>query len=106
MAILLVRIMIAKVEKKERFVSIVRNTPIRQDMAGWSCVGWVQEVLQGLEADEEALGTGVTEWATVKIAAMEYCEWKMAERRFNGQVNYDMTQVPTYDLIERKETIS
>lgn len=104
-SMLLVRVMIAKVEKKDRFISIVRNTPIRQGVAGWNCVGWVQEALQGLKADGKVLGTGVTEWTKVKNTAMEYCERKKEEHRFDGQGNYDMTKVPTYDLVEGKEII-
>jgi hypothetical protein len=102
---LLVRVMIAKVEKKDRFISIVRNTPIRQGVAGWNCVGWVQEALQSLKADRKALGTAMTEWTKVKNTAMEYCERKKEEHRFDGQGNYDMTKVPTYDLVEGKELI-
>lgn len=104
-SMLLVRVMIAKVENKDRFISIIRNTPVRQDVAGWNCVGWVQEALQSLEADEKALGTGVTEWTKVRNAVMEYCQRKKDEHRFDGQGNYDMTKAPTYDLVERKEKI-
>ncbi|KAF2124399.1 hypothetical protein P153DRAFT_361116 [Dothidotthia symphoricarpi CBS 119687] len=104
-SMLLVRVMIAKVERKDRFMSVVRNTPIREGVTGWNCVGWVQEALQHLEADGKALGTGVTEWTKVRNAAMEYCQRKKDEHRFDGLGNYDMRKAPTYDLIERKETI-
>jgi hypothetical protein len=104
-SMLLVRVMIAKVEKKDRFVSIVRSTPIRQGVVGWNCVGWVQEALQNLEADGKALGTSVTDWTKVRDAAMEYCQRKKDEHRFDGQGHYDMTKAPTYDLVERKERI-
>jgi len=59
---LLVRVLIAKVENRDRLESILRNVPTRQDIAGWNCIGWVKEALQSLEADRKALGTGVTEW--------------------------------------------
>ncbi|KAF2007406.1 hypothetical protein P154DRAFT_420169 [Amniculicola lignicola CBS 123094] len=104
-SMLLVRVMIAKVENKDRFIYIIRNTPIRQGVEGWNCVGWVQEALQSLEADGKALGTGVTEWTKVRNAVMEYCQRKKDEHRFDGQGNYDMTKAPTYDLVERKERI-
>ncbi|KAH9883043.1 hypothetical protein J1614_000410, partial [Plenodomus biglobosus] len=97
-SMLLVRVMIAKMENKDRFISM-------QGVAGWNCVGWVQEVLQSLEADGKALGTGVTEWVKARNAAMEYCQRKKEEHRFDGQGNFDMSKVPTYDLIVRKETI-
>jgi len=101
---LLVRVLIAKVESKDRLESILRNVPTRQDVAGWNCVGWVKEALQSLEADGKALGTGVTEWTRVKTTAMEYCDRKKKEHRFQSQGDYDMSKVPTYDLIEMRET--
>lgn len=104
-SMLLVRVMIAKVEDKDRLISILRNTPIRQGVTGWNCVGWVQEALQSLASDKKALGTGVTEWAKVRDAAMEYCQRKKDAHRFDGKGNYDMTKAATYDLLERKETI-
>ncbi|OAL52616.1 hypothetical protein IQ07DRAFT_620193 [Pyrenochaeta sp. DS3sAY3a] len=81
-SMLLVRVMIAKVEDRNRCV------------AGWNCVGWVQEALQS-----------VTEWTEVRIAAMEYCSRKKDEHRFDGQGTYDMTKAPRYDLVERTEKI-
>ncbi|RMZ67682.1 hypothetical protein GMOD_00001642 [Pyrenophora seminiperda CCB06] len=104
-AMLLVRVMIAKVENKNRLIQIIRNTPIRPDVPGWNCVGWVQEALQRLEADDKALGTSVLEWTKVRDAAMEYCQKKVDEHRFDGKVTYDMEKVPTFDLLEGKETV-
>ncbi|KAF1840070.1 uncharacterized protein K460DRAFT_380982 [Cucurbitaria berberidis CBS 394.84] len=86
-------------------ISIVRNTPVRQGVAGWNCVGWVQEAMQNLEADGKALGTSVTEWTKVRNTAMEYCQRKKDEHRFDGQGNSDMFKAPTYDLVEGKEKI-
>jgi hypothetical protein len=104
-SMLLVRVMIAKVEKKDRLISTLRDTPIKQDVAGWNCVGWVKEALQNLEMDGKALGTAVTDWTKVRNAVMEYCQQQKDKHRFDGQGNYDMTKVPTYDLIEGREVI-
>ncbi|KAF2844340.1 hypothetical protein T440DRAFT_525650 [Plenodomus tracheiphilus IPT5] len=104
-AIPLVRVMIAKIEKKDRFRSIVRNTLIREGVEGWNCVMWVQEALQNLKADGKALGTGVTEWTKVRNATMEYCQRKNEEHRFDAQGTYDILKAPMYDLVERKERI-
>ncbi|KAF2875932.1 hypothetical protein BDV95DRAFT_485478 [Massariosphaeria phaeospora] len=102
-SMLLVRVMIAKVEKKDRLLAAIRNTPVRQGVAEWNCVAWVQEALRNLEVDGRALGTGVTEWTKVRNAAMEYCQRKKDGHRFDGQGDYDMKKVPTYDLVEGKE---
>ncbi|KAA8618942.1 hypothetical protein A1F94_005562 [Pyrenophora tritici-repentis] len=83
---LLVRVLIAKVENKDRLQSILRNTPFKQGVVGWNCVAWVQEALQSLEADGKALGTGVTEWTKVKTSAMEYCQRKREEHRFDSWI--------------------
>jgi hypothetical protein len=103
---LLVRIMIGKVEDKARLVHVLRNTPIRQGQPGWNCVIWVKEVLEGLKAGGKAMGTSVLEWERVRDGAMNYCQRKKDQHRFDGQGSYDSSKVPTYDLIEGKETIA
>lgn len=100
---LLVRIMIAKVEDNGQLISILRNTPIRGDEQGWNCVLWIKEALERLATNGKTLGTSVTEWRRVRDAAMEYCQRKKDEHRFDGKGNFDTKKVPTYDLIEEKE---
>lgn len=104
-SMLLVRVMVAKIEKRDRCISILRDTPIRQGEVGWNCVGWVQEALLNLEKDGKALGTSLTEWTTVRDTAMEYCQRKRDEHRFDGSSTHDIGMAPTYDLLEKKETI-
>lgn len=96
-SMLLVRIMVGKV------VEILRTTPIRQGQPGWNCVFWVKEALGMLKVDPKALGTSVVEWEKVRGGAMDYCQRKKDQHRFDGKGNFDMRKVPTYDLIERKE---
>ncbi|RAK96309.1 uncharacterized protein BO80DRAFT_229635 [Aspergillus ibericus CBS 121593] len=104
-SMLLVRVMVGKVEDGNRLVQILRTTPIRQDQVGWNCVVWIREALERLKADNTALGTSVIDWETVRNASMAYCQRKKDQHRFDGQGNFDMAKAPTYDLIERKETI-
>ncbi|KAF1835331.1 hypothetical protein BDW02DRAFT_496044, partial [Decorospora gaudefroyi] len=99
------RVMTAKIEKKDRLGAILCSTLIRQGVQGWNCVSWVQEALQSLEADRKSSGTGVTEWKKVRDAAMEYCQRKKDEHRFDGQGNYDRGKAPTFDLLAGQETI-
>lgn len=105
-SMILVRVMIAKVKNRDRLISILRNVPIRPDVPGWNCVEWLKEALELLENDGKALGTRVTEWRTVRNAAMDYCQRKKDEHRFDGEAQFDMTIVPTYDLLERGETMA
>ncbi|KAG2022069.1 hypothetical protein GB937_004163 [Aspergillus fischeri] len=99
-SILLVRIMVGKVADGNRLVEILRNTPIRQGQPGWNC-----EALDKLKVDSKALGTSVIEWEKVRNEAMNYCQRKKDQHRFDGQGNFDSDKVPTYDLMERKEII-
>ncbi|TVY47527.1 hypothetical protein LOCC1_G003694 [Lachnellula occidentalis] len=101
----LVRIMIGKIEKMDRLVSILRRVPIRQGQRGWNCVSWVKEALESLNADGKALGTSVTAWQAVRDGAMWYIQKKKAEHRFDGRGNFDMRFAATYDLLGGKETV-
>lgn len=57
------------------------------------------------KVDPKALGTSVVEWEKVRSEAMDYCQRKKDQHRFDGQGNFDTRKVPTYDLIEQKEII-
>ncbi|EFE44655.1 hypothetical protein TRV_00582 [Trichophyton verrucosum HKI 0517] len=104
-SMLLVRVIIGKILDMNRLAEILRNTPVREDQPGWNCVAWVKEALESLANDSKALGTSVTEWDKVRNAAMEYCQQKKDQRRFNAWSNFDMNKTPTYNLLELKETI-
>ncbi|KAK7714856.1 hypothetical protein SLS57_006927 [Botryosphaeria dothidea] len=84
---LLVRVMIGKIEKKDRLLDIMRRTPIRQDRPGWNCVEWVKEVLEAFRSDGKTLGTSIIEWGKVRDAAMGYVQSKKDQHRFDGQVD-------------------
>lgn len=55
-----------------------------------------------LKVDPKDLGTSVVEWEKVRSGAMDYCQRKKDQHRFDGQGNFNMKKVPSYDLIERK----
>lgn len=102
---LLVRVMIAKIAKREQLVNILRSVPVKQDEAGWNCVAWVKEALEKVCADREVLGTNRTDWADLRKTAMWYIEKKKSEHRFDGQGDFDMRVVATYDSIDRKDSV-
>lgn len=101
---LLVRMLVAKVENRDQVSNVLRNTPIRQGTNDWNCVHWMHEALKRLDADSMALGTRVTEWGSVR-GIIKYCQKKEDEHRFDGKGNFDMSKVPTYDLLKQKETV-
>ncbi|TGO39305.1 hypothetical protein BHYA_0056g00150 [Botrytis hyacinthi] len=102
---LLVRVMLAKIENYDRMLQILRAIPIRNKDEGWNCVGWVREALVDLQNDGKTLGTAVIEWATVRDAAMNYCQRKKDEHRFDGVVEWKTDKAATFDLINGKEVI-
>lgn len=101
---LLARVMVAKIEDSSRLIDVLRGTPV-QNKPGWNCVTWIEEALANLQQDGKALGTSVIDWGKVRDAVMAYCQRKRDEHRFDGKGNFDMSKVPTYDLIEGKEVV-
>ncbi|KAJ5738067.1 hypothetical protein N7493_001222 [Penicillium malachiteum] len=104
-SMLLVRVMVGKVADGNRLVEILRNTPIREGQPGWNCVFWVKEALERLQVDPKALGTNAVEWVNVRNSAMDYCQRKKDQHRFDGQGNFNMRKAPTYDLMGQREII-
>ena len=66
---------------------------------------WVKEALSELEKSNKIIGTSVIEWKAVRDAAMEYCQQKRDQHRFDGKGEFDTSRVSTFDLIQEKETI-
>jgi hypothetical protein len=100
-----VRILIAKVQNKDRLAEVLRQIPVRQGQQGWNCVAWIREALDELQVSKGVVGRSVVEWETVRNAAMEYCQRKRDEHRFDGKGSFDATRVATFDLIQGRETI-
>lgn len=101
----LVRIMLAKVESTNKLAQLLRQVPIGQrEQGGWNCVAWVREALLRVERSEGVVGTSVLGWEAVREAALSYCRLKRDQHRFDGSGEYDATQVPTFDMIQMKET--
>lgn len=103
---ILVRIMLAKIEQADRLRQLLRQIPIRQGEEGWNCVLWVKEALDNLERSKDVIGTCVLDWESVREAALSYCQKKKDQHRFDGKGKFDTSQVPTYDLIQGKESIA
>ncbi|OHE90607.1 hypothetical protein CORC01_14091 [Colletotrichum orchidophilum] len=102
-SMLLVRIMVGKVKNMNRLRSIFQRTPVRPDIEGWNCVGWVKEALLTAMQDGRALGTSAGGWQEVRDTAMFYVESKKEVHRFDGTIYYDPAQVATWDMLEGTE---
>ncbi|KAL5374222.1 hypothetical protein PMIN06_012458 [Paraphaeosphaeria minitans] len=106
---ILVRIMIGKVVDGERLRAAFASTPIRAGHAGyenWNCVSWVQEGLSWAAHDGKALGSCHTDWSYVRDTAMWYVAKKASEHRFDGQAQFDLGKVPTWDALEARELVA
>jgi hypothetical protein len=102
---IMIRILIAKIESRDKLAQILRQIPIRQGQQGWNCVGWIKEALSELKNSTNVIGTSVVEWDAVRNAAVSYCQSKKDQPRFDGKGSFDTSRVPTFDLIQGTETI-
>jgi hypothetical protein len=74
--------------------------------ANWTCRIWVRDALTNLAADVGVLGTSIADWTTAESTAERYVRQKKDQHRFDGQVQWNMDKVPTWDLIENKEAVA
>ncbi|KJZ71011.1 hypothetical protein HIM_09590 [Hirsutella minnesotensis 3608] len=102
-SMLLVRIMIAKVKSVRRLRSLFEGVPVRPDVVGWNCVGWIKEALEAALSDGKALGTSASDWESVRDTAMWYVETKKAAHRFDGKGHYDSKVAATWDMMQGVE---
>jgi len=100
--LLLVRVLVAKIERSHNDLeaSLLR-VPVIQDDPSWRCRTWVKNALTQVTKDR-ILGTGVLDWDIVERECLSYVERKKVEGRF--QKTPTPEGIPTYDLIEKKET--
>ncbi|KAI9896018.1 hypothetical protein N3K66_009087 [Trichothecium roseum] len=106
-SMLLVRVMIGKIEDRNKLESLLSAIPVRPEIQGWNCVSWVKEAIETVLQDKKALGT-VPEnanWLFIRDTAMQYVEKKKAAHRFDGQGNFDQNKAATWDMIEGLERI-
>jgi hypothetical protein len=102
---LLVRVTVGKIKDKDRLQSILRRIPMRPEVPGWNCVGWVQEAINAILQDGKALGTCAESWTAIRDTAMQYVADKKAAHRFDGRVQHDMKKAATWDMLGGKEAI-
>ncbi|KAI0470303.1 hypothetical protein F4859DRAFT_515829 [Xylaria cf. heliscus] len=100
---LLVRVVIGKILDLSRLQNIFASISIRQGTPGWDCVEWAKEAVETILGDDRALGTSAGNWGSVRDTVMWYIGYKKDAHRFDGQAKYDMTKVPTWDMLDAKE---
>lgn len=108
---LLARVCVAKVVQREKLLQILRAVPVRAgEVQGWNCVGWVREALARLEQEKHVLGRNVLgrDWEEQRDACTAYVKRKKEAHRYDGQAaegEYDMSLIPTWDMLLGRETV-
>jgi hypothetical protein len=102
---LLARVMIGKVVDGARLSVTLAAVLLVQDDPAWTCRIWVRDAIAALEADGKSLGTRVTDWERIEQMSTTYVAQKRKQGRYDGSGTWKAGTVPTYDLLEEKETI-
>ncbi|KAM7197509.1 hypothetical protein V8F20_006654 [Naviculisporaceae sp. PSN 640] len=113
-AMILVRVVIAKIEDYDRLLEILASVPMRPEDDDFSCVSWMRDCLKVLEEDTTgalSAKSKILDFDVIKPAVLEYVERKKAQHRFDGKVNVDEQVAPmwspdrvaTFDLLTGNE---
>jgi len=102
---LLTRLLVGKIADRDRVKEILCGVPATSNNPEWNCVIWIKEALEALQQDSKAMGTSVLDWQAVRDAAMGYVQKKRDQGRWKGESALNLEYAPTYDLLEKKETI-
>ncbi|KAF2137346.1 uncharacterized protein K452DRAFT_291724 [Aplosporella prunicola CBS 121167] len=104
-----VRVLIGKVANMRRLVQTIHTAPWRNEALGMDCAEWVQTVLETLRTKRSIMGTSALDWQTIRATGMEFIRRKVDVRRFDAETratNADFLYLPTYDLLQDRETIA
>ncbi|KAM7203360.1 hypothetical protein V8F33_002351 [Rhypophila sp. PSN 637] len=111
-AMVLVRVVIAKIHDMDRLMEILSNVPIRGHDKTFSCRMWMIDAVNALAQDDgQALSakSKITDWDTIYQAAIEFVEKKKAEHRFDGRDAenpnpvFRKERIATFDLLTGEE---
>lgn len=101
---LLARILVAKVEDKQRLIALLRRLPVVQNNPAWRCRTWIASALVEIVKDGKCVGTAELDWQKIEAFARKYVGDKTASGRYGAGA--DMTKPkPTWDMLENKESV-
>ncbi|KAL2192441.1 hypothetical protein P885DRAFT_47641, partial [Corynascus similis CBS 632.67] len=103
---LLARVLIAKVVDEARLAGILRGVPVVQADPSWRCRTWLASALAAIRADGpgRAVGTAELDWNRIERVAREYVARKTGSGRYTIEQDAQQPK-PTWDMLQRKETI-
>lgn len=102
---LLARITVEKVLDKQKLIATLALVPMQQPNPTWTCRIWVRDAIAALQGDGKVLGSSMTDWGRIEQMAKAFVSQKRQERRYDGSGNWQRGTMPTYDMLEDKETI-
>jgi hypothetical protein len=101
---LLARILVAKIEDNLRLITLLRRVSVVQDDPNWRCRSWIASALAEIAKDGKCIGTAQLDWPKIEAFAREYVASKTASGRYQSAADL-LKPKPTWDLIEKKETV-
>ncbi|KAE9972322.1 hypothetical protein BLS_004073 [Venturia inaequalis] len=101
---LLARIVIAKVEREQRLIELLRNVPVVNGDPNWRCRTWIAQALAEIAKDGNCVGSSQLNWETIEEFARQYVAQKTASGRYT-KADDMLKPKPTYDLIKGKESV-
>ncbi|KAL9581360.1 MAG: hypothetical protein Q9212_003951 [Teloschistes hypoglaucus] len=108
-ALLIAKVVVAKVINIDRLQSVLRGVPVVQDDPSFNCSVWVHRALDAVQADAEVVSASQLDWPTVRDAANGYVQGKKRKYRYAGRGRpgqCGLRQSPTYDLLEGREIVA
>lgn len=101
-SMILVRVLVGKIADLSALAETLKGVPVDNSDPSWNCVEWIRTAVEAIARNSALMGTSNLDWETIRTTAMAYCKQKTDQGRFSTS---GLRKVPTYDLLERKETI-
>ena len=84
--------------------SVFASVPDLQNNPSWSCRIWVRNALNALSAAGLGKYFKKSTWEEVENISVWYAQRKREEARYGDENEITFEVIPTYDLIQKKET--
>lgn len=107
---LLTRVLVGRVKKLGDLSACLRSVPLIQGDPNWTCRMWVRDALAKLDADTIfEPQRRIHDWDATEKQCRRYVEEKKAAKRWrtsNAGVASNLNGIPTYDMLQGRETTS
>lgn len=105
---LLTRVLVGRVKNLGKASACIRNVPLVQGDLNWTCRVWVKEALAKLDADAIfEPQRRIRDWDAIETECRRYVAEKKAAGWWstsNPGVASNLNDIPTYDMLQGRET--